>query len=323
MAENQHKAATEILLNSLAPAQETETQETAQPTEDHENELQTSETLETQEAEASPEPEKEQEEDISTLNHLAETLDIPIEDMYALNFNMPNGDPVSLGALKDFYESNSDLESARQEIENERSQLQADKDKLKEVPPVSEEHVQALASVMAIQNEWNALENSGLRASNPGEYSAKAVELQNRYQQANGFLQNIQQVIEAKRTEKLQQHQVELHKLQPDLKDEEKRQKAVKRVSGMFEHYGVDPSYIGLIEDYKAVNMLLEMSKLFEQKGNYKNKRIDTSPRVLKPQAVRNSEAGKQASLKRLTEKARQSGQRRDQINAVSALLRK
>ena len=321
MVDNSHEAAKDILMKAFAEPQETEKQETA-PTEQQEIEAQPVETLETQQAEqADPQPETEESEDISTLNHLAETLDIPIEDMYALNFNMPNGDPISLGGLKDFYEQNSDLDTARQEIENERSQLKADKEKLGTAPPLSVDHVNAVAAVKVVEQEYANLEASGLKQSDPGQYSVKALELQNRYNQANSVLQNINQIVNAKRVERLQAQQQELHKLSPELKDEPKRLEAVGRVTNMFNHFGVNPEHIGVIEDPKAVHMLLEVSKLFEQKGNYKSKRVETAPKVLKPQAVKNSEAGKNASLKRLTEKARQSGERKDQVRAVSALL--
>jgi len=317
MDENPQRAAKEILDKAFAPPQETETE----PTEEQETAL-TSETLETQqaepEAEAEPQPETEGDE-ISTLNKLAETLDIPIEDMYALNFNMPNGDPVTLGNLKDFYEQNSDLESARQQIENERQQLKEQQNG----PPISQEHVEAIANVRMIENEWQNLESSGLKQSDPGQYSVKALELQQKYAQASGVLNNINQVVESKRSERIAANQQELYKLNPELKEEPKRQEAVNRVTNLFNQYGVNPDYLGDIEDPKAIHMLLEVAKLFESRGDFRKKRIDTAPKVLKPQAVKNSQAGKQAALKRLTEKARQSGQRRDQVNAVSALLRK
>jgi hypothetical protein len=322
--DNMHKAAADILQKAFAPAQETEQQETAEPTEDQETEIQTSETLETQ-AEQETEPasqETDSQDDISTLNRLAETLDIDIADMYALNLNMPNGDPVALGELKDFYEQNTDLDNARREIENERSKLQADRDKAEQLPPIHQELVQALANKTVIEQEWQALEQSGLRQTNAGEYSAKAVELQNKYQMTMAQLGNVNQEVERKQVERLAANQQELHKLVPDLKDDAKREAIAKRVDGMFKHFGVDTSYIGMVEDPRAMQMLIEVSNLFEQKGNFRKKRVDTAPKVLKPQAVKQSEAGRSAAIKRLTEKARNSGQRGDQVAAVSALIR-
>ncbi len=316
--DNMHKQASEILLKSFAPAEEPKPEEA--PTEVEEPS--TSETLETQDSNESP-PVEEQ-ADISTLNHLAETLEINIEDMYALSLKMPEGtDPTDLGTLKNFYLENKDIDQARQEIESERSKLQADRDKQGQVPPVHQELVQALANKTSVEQEWQALEQSGLRQSNPGEYSAKAVEIQNKYQVALNQLGTVNQEVEGKHQQRLAENQKELHKLVPDLKDEAKREGIAKRVNVMFNHFGVDTSYIGVIEDPRAMQMLIEVSSLFEQKGNYRSKRVDTAPKVLKPQAVKQSQAGKSAALKRLTEKARQSGQRRDQINAVSALLRK
>ena len=134
-------------------------------------------------------------------------------------------------------------------------------------------------------------------------------------------MNNIQQIIEGKRSERVAEHQRELHKLVPELKEEATRQVAVQRVTKMFDHYGLSHELLGAIDDHHAMHLLLDMSKLFEQKGNYKSKRVDTAPKVLKPQAVRNSEAGRTASLKRLTEKAR-NGSNRDKAAAVAALLR-
>lgn len=323
MDENPHNAAKRILEEAFTPQPE----KAEEPTQDTEKLSSTSETLEPEAAEKpvedleNLEPEKD-EDSINTLNRLAETLDISIEDMYALDLKITNDDPRSLGELKSFFEANKDIDQARQEIENERSQLQADKDKLKDVPPVSQEHIEALANVRLLENEWQSLEASGLKQSNPGEYAARGLEIQNKYTVASNNLNNIQTVIDSKRTEKLRVHQQELHKLAPELKEDETRVKAVDRVTKMFKGFNVDPEYIGMIEDPRAVHMLLELSKLFEQKGNYKSKRVDTAPKVLKPQAVRNSEAGKQASLKRLTEKARQSNNTGDKVAVVSALIR-
>ena len=173
-----------------------------------------------------------------------------------------------------------------------------------------------------IEQEWQNLEASGLRQSNPGEYSAKAVEIQNRYQAAMGQLNNINQEIDTNQKKRLFNSQQELHKLVPDLQSDEKREGIAKRVEGMFNHFGVGTQYIGMIEDPKAMHMLIELSEAWQQKSDYRKKRVDTAPKVLKPQAVKQSEAGKNAALKRLTEKARKSGQRKDQIQAVSALIR-
>ncbi len=316
--DNMHKAASDILQKAFAEPETAESQETDEPTQDQETESSSSETLqaqetETQEAEAS-------EEDISTLNHLAETLDIPIEDMYALNFKLQNGEQVSLGSLKDFYDQNREIEQARADIENERSRLEAEKSE--GPPPVHAEMVQALANKAVVEQEWQALESSGLRQSNPGEYSAKAVELQNKYQAVMAQLGNVNQEVEKNYMERLRTSQQELHKLVPDLKDDAKREGIAKRVEGMFNHYNVGTQYIGMIEDPNAMKMLIELSSLFEQKGDFRKKRVDTAPKVLKPQSVQNSQAGKSAALKRLTEKARKSGERKDQIAAVSALIR-
>ena len=110
--DNMHKKASEILQNAFAPpTEEPEKAEEPQPIEEPEAEPSSSETLQ---------PAEEQDEDISTLNNLAEALDISIEDMYALDFKIPDGQEtvqVDLGTLKNFYLENQDIDKVRQEIE--------------------------------------------------------------------------------------------------------------------------------------------------------------------------------------------------------------
>ena len=98
----------------------------------------------------------ESQDEIDTLNNLAETLEVPVEDLYALNFNMGDGkDPVTLGGLKDFYEANSDLDATRLELKQREQDLQVQAEQSKELPKVSNELMQARAQVLAIQEAYN------------------------------------------------------------------------------------------------------------------------------------------------------------------------
>jgi len=314
--DNPQQGVADILNAALASPEEVTTEETqtdtTQEIEPQEPEKATSETLEN-EVEATS-------QDIDTLNNLADELDIPIEDMYALNIALPNADPVSLGELKNFYQENRDIAEAKQQLETERSQIQAEAEKLQQTPPIHPEMIQAQATLMMIQQQMRSHELESLRHSNPAEWAAKQTELKNGYEQASYQLNNINQVIEQKETQLRAKQQQELFNKLPELKDDAKRAETAEQLSGFISQFGFTPNDLNYVSDSRLMHMLIEASKLYQMKGNAKGKRIDTAPKVLKPQAVQNSQAGRKASLKRLTEKAR-NGQTKDKVSAVNALL--
>ncbi len=59
-----------------------------------------------------------------TLNALADELEVPVSDLYELNVKMKEGEPKTLGALKDFYEANKDVDGLRANILEQESSLQ-------------------------------------------------------------------------------------------------------------------------------------------------------------------------------------------------------
>jgi len=312
---NPQSAVADILVSALATPEEvtSESQETEQPeTEspiEHEDASNTSETLETQPETA--------EQDIETLNNLAEELDIPIEDMYALSLKMPNADNVSLGELKNFYLDNQE---AQAKLQSERDTLQAEAERLKQTPPVPPELIQAQAQMLAVQQEANSPELEALRHTNPAEWSAKQTELRGRFEIAQQQLSSVSQVVEARRTEFKAAQQQQLFERLPELKDDKVRSETAERLNGFISNYGFTPADLNNVDDSRLMHLIIEASKLYEMKGKASEKRIDTAPKVLKPGQASNISAGKKASLKRLTEKAR-AGQTRDKVNAVNALL--
>lgn len=323
--DNPQTQARDILMKALAPA-EPETVQDSETSTSPEMDTLSSENAALPETEANEletaQPEPTGEQDIDTLNRLAETLDIEMSDMYALGFNIDGAEePVTLGQLKDHWQQTSDIEKARQELDREREQLQAEQAKGPELPP--QEIVQAQAMIMAIQNEYQALEASGLKDADAGQYSAKMLDLQNRFNQAQQQASQIGQVMEQKRLESMRAAQLELHKRIPDLADDSKREAISGRVERYIQKYGFSANDLANIDNPGLMQLLIEASEMAEQKGSLRKKRIDSAPKVLKPGQVRESKAGRDASLKRLTERARQSGQTRDKISAVSALLKR
>lgn len=260
-------------------------------------------------------------EQIETLNNLADDLEIDIEDMYALNLNLSNDEHMTLGGLKDFYEANSDITVLREELKQQKEALQVDAETVKEIPQISNELLQARAQVMSIQDQYNRTDWDALRAENPGNYAALMQDFQQQF--------NIAKDNERIATETVDKHQVQARKLQrdrlleamPELKDDKVRQEAQTAVATLAQRYGFTDTDVGNIEDSRLMRLLIDAARLTTAQSTAKNKQVKTIPQAGKTSASRPVVSSRKASLKRLTEKARQTGDSRDRVHAIAALL--
>ncbi len=324
--ENPQKEVANLLMNALQPEKAPESEaETPQPevvepeTVVSENEPEQSEAqveVETSELQAEP-----SEGDIDTLNDLASELDTDIADLYALNVKMPDADPKTLGFLKNFYLENQDIGQARQEIEATKSDLEQAKSDLNQTAPIPQEMLLAQARIMQLEQAKLDLDSSGLRMSNPSEYLLQQQNLDKGLNEAKSIMQNIDQIVEAQTNTRKQEEQQKLFGKMPDLKNDEFRESSFKGLTELVQKYGFNESDLEYVLDHRLMHMLLDYANLSQKVGKLKGQKIDKAPKVLKPQSVQNSLAGRKASLKRLTEKARNSNSNRDKASAVNAIL--
>jgi len=270
----------------------------------------------------SDESQQEEEEAVDTLNNLAEELGVDVGDLYALNLKMPNGEPVQLGQLKDFYESNQDIEAQRQAVKNREAELQAESDKLREIPRVSNELVQAQARVMAIQTQWENTDWNTLRQQNPAEYAALQADYRNQFDMAKSNLATANDTVETHKSEARRHQQDRLFEAMPELKDDKVREQAAEQAMAFASKYGFSRNDVANIDDHRLMKLLIEASRVNKAVDTVKDKKVDATPQVLRPNAVRRTEPARKAALKRLTEKARASGLTEDKTAAVAALLK-
>jgi hypothetical protein len=74
------------------------------------------------------------------------------------------------------------------------------------------------------------------------------------------------------------------------------------------------------VEDARLMRLLIEASRSDKAKLTAKDKKVENIPTASKPSASRPI-PGRKAALKRLTEKAKQSGDLRDKTRAIAALI--
>ena len=314
-----------------APQKKQETEESVETAQD-EN-LEVSDESQPQEESLAPEAEEaeetqlEESDDIETINNLAEELDVPIEDMYALNLNLatsknlPEGGAITLGELKSFYESNVDITELREGLTKREQDLQTRSDELSEAPQVSNELMQARAQVLAIQDQYNRTDWQGLRHTNPAEYSALQSDFRTQFEMAKNSETLASQAVETHLVESRRQQQDRLFEAMPELKDEKVRAQVDAQVQAYAGKFGFTANDLAKVEDSRLMRLLITASKSEVAKSTAKEKQETKIPTSNRP-AARKALPGRKAALKRLTEKARATGQVKDQTNAVHELLK-
>lgn len=263
------------------------------------------------------------EEDIEQVffNDVLEEIDVDINDAYEMSFKMPDADPITLGELKNFYIDNKDIESTRQEIKQREQDLQVQAEQAKDVPRVSNELMQARAQVLAIQESYNSQNWDAIRQSNPAEWSAMQTEFQQRFAAAKSNETAAQTQVETQSRQAQAYQQERLFEALPELKDDTVRTEAALRVQKMTGDFGIPKNHLENVQDANVMRMLITLSKMYSAKDTVKTKMQDNTPTSSSPNAAKPVPSTRKLALKRLTEKAKASGQRKDQVNAVNMLL--
>ena len=266
--------------------------------------------------------EANEEGEIDTLNNLAEELDVPVADLYQLNLKMSGDDePVTIGSLKDFYEANKNINVEREELTKREQDLATQAEELREIPTVTNELMQARAAVLSIQDQYNRTDWKGLRFSNPAEFAALQAEFRQQFDMAKANEERASTTHDAQKQERKRLQQERLFEAIPELKDEAYRKTVGENLATHAAKYGISAKEMDAIDDSRVLRLLIDASKASMAKETVKEKQVDKTPVANKP-APKRPAVGRKAALKRLTERAKASGAtRKDQVNAVSALL--
>ncbi len=303
------------------PELDTKPDESQEPDESQPQESENDESLATEEESA-----ESSDDGIDTINDLAVELDIDITDMYAMNLklsrgeHLPDGGAKTLGELKTFYEQNADIDSLKEDIKQREQDLENRSNELSEAPQISNELLQARAQVLAIQDQYNRTDWQGLRFNNPAEYSALQSDFRSQFELAKNNETLANQTVEEHTKQAMSNARDRLLESMPELKDDEVRAKVEVDVGKFASRYGYTKTDMDGITDPRLMRLLIEASRIDVARTTVKDKKVEKVPISNKP-AVRQSLPGRKAALKRLTEKAKASGDRRDQTRAVAALL--
>lgn len=282
--------------------------------------------IESQSSDASEEPDESQEQGIESLNNLAEELEVPIEDMYALAVNIskseafPDGGNVTLGELKDFYTKNVNIDQEREALKQKEQDLQAQAEQVSDVPKISNELLQARAQVLAIQDAYNRTDWNGLRHTNQAEYAALQQDFRMQFEAAKHQEMVATQQFEDHQLETMRIQQERLFEVMPELKDEETAKNIAQQVTNFAARYGITAKEVDAVTDHRVMRMLIESSRSDATKVKAKAKQVEKkAPKATKP--TTKSIPSRKASLKRLTERAKSSNLTKDKVDAIRNLI--
>lgn len=302
--------------------QETGLVETVKP-EEVKQEIEATDTPVEEPQEVSPQTEEPETEtpDKVYFNDILNDIDIAIEDAYEMSLKMPNDESMTLGELKNFAIDNKDIEATRAELKQREQDLQVQADQAKDIPKVSNELMQARAQVLAIQESYNSQNWDAIRQSNPAEWSAMQTEYNQKFQAAKSQEEAAQNQVNTQLAQARVYQQERLFESMPELRDEKVRTETAQMVQKMTSDFGIPKNHLESVDDANVMKMLITLSKMYSAKDTVKTKMQDNTPKSSKPNAAKPIPSTRKLALKRLTEKAKATGQRRDQVNAVTALL--
>jgi hypothetical protein len=324
------------VVEETKPDEETqETEETAEQTQSTEEVTESSEAVEKEGAE-DPEKEGEQadaeEDPVYTLNDMASDYDKEVEDLYHVSVKLSKGDSMTIGQLKDFREENKDIEQIRvgfvdkeQALTEQAESLSVQSEEVGKTPGITNEFLQARATVLAISQSYDRVNWDELRVQKPGEWAALQQDFQNQFANAKQLETEAQNKVEQQTQSNAKFQQDRLFAAVPDLKDDAFRSKTTDSVVRYAGRYGITAKEVGDITDSRVMHMMIEAAKGVDAMKTAKEKIVPKEvPKAAKSapaKPAKSDNSKRKAALQRLMTKAKDSGKKADQDTAIHALL--
>ena len=280
------------------------------------------ETAETQEiVEEAAEP-----TDINDISSLAAAIEVEPEFLYNLEVGMgENLAPIKLGELKDQYqlarrrvtEMETQLTEANKELQQAQTQQQG-------MGTMSQEMLNAMGRMSAIQQQFNETNWTELEADDQVNAMLTRQKLNDAYSQAQAqysqLEQQSKQQAEEQRRQAIAKSQQSLLNAIPSWADEATAKKEIAEIKVFAGSMGYSDQDINNVTDHRALLVLRDAMlyrKLLSQKTEAV-KQVSKAPKVLKAAGRRK---GKVGNVDQLIQRARKSGTQSDQTAALRSLF--
>lgn len=258
------------------------------------------------------------------LTALAEAIEVTPEELYNVQIKMPDGqEPITIGELKNEYsEAKREQERLQTTITEQKELIEQAQTGIGQTAQVSQAKITLMGQLESIKAEYQSTNWPELEASDAGA----AALLRQKFQEANaevgGQLQYINQNERQQQTQLVQRTAQQTVDLIPEWKDDAVRTSAIKNIETLLAGEGMTPQQASRINDPISVKLLNELATL---RANAKAaeesvKVVRKAPKVLRSNSRQKVNASKQTDA--LIAKAKATGTRQDEVNAVKAILK-
>jgi len=288
------------------------------------------------EAEEEAEPGAEETREVSNLLELAESLNLDLEKVYGLKVPISDeGEPISLGDLKDNYQTYLQTVKRQKEVEDERQRLSTWR---QEQEKQYQAHLGQAVGVLesqkkALETEYSSIDWKSLRESDPAEYAAQQSDFQSRWQSLQTTYFGLQQQ-EQQRQEKIRQEQQKLFQEQmqqgakilsekiPEWSDKEIQKSEIQEIRALAGEYGYSEDELKYVVDPRWVLMWRRLMKLekIQKQADKATKVVKKLPPMRPPKGPTPPGETNKAKLKALREQAR-AGDENAAIAAIKMVL--
>lgn len=264
-----------------------------------------------------------------TPSDLAEAVGWEAGDLYdGLVVPLDDGqEPLALGDLKNGYQDQrrqiSDLET---QLEQAQTGAQEGQQQFGQIQQMSNQMMQLNGYMQSLdrmeqQTDWKDLEEF-----QPAEAALKRQKIQQARQETQQAMQQLQQQEQGIRQQNMQKAAVKLVELVPTWKETEAKKADQSVIRTHMKTYGFNDQEINGIADPRAMAMLKELIDLRAQVTAAKAavKKVRKAPQLLRNAAGRfKPQDNKVANADKVIARAKQTGNKNDQLNAAKAVFAK
>lgn len=260
---------------------------------------------------------------VSNLTELAEAVEVDTAFLYGLEVPMGDGlKPMTIGELKDaathISRSNAELEREKVAVEAMREKVSYDEE-INELVTRLKLSREAFEQAAAYRNEY-AKKDAGAVALAVQEFNERIKKMEDEIEQKK--LEYQEKASEREEQYKAHERTLLRDKI-PEWKDADVVRKDLEAIWSLAGEYGFTPQELGNLVDHRAIMVLRDLAKVKDRiaaaRGVPKTVKKMKLPKRLK--SVTKTESTDAADQRRLQEKARETGNIRDQVAAVTSLL--
>jgi len=259
-----------------------------------------------------------------TVSEYAEATGWTAKDMYeSVIIPMDNGEKLPLGEMKNGYQD------AQREIVTLKSDLEAAKSTAEQVQSVgvnnqqvSQEMLEKMGALQSIDAAEKSTDWEELESLDPSEALLKRDKIRRARDQVTGEIQQLQYQQQQQQQAYLQQATAKMYELVPEWKDTEVFSKDKESMRVVMRDFGFTDDETNTIADPRQMALLNRFTKLLDKEKSASSavKKVRQAPKTLKGRQVVASTADDNVTA--LANKARKSGNKNDELDAVKAILR-